>query len=135
MKTIGASYRKPLAFLQAIFVYMWLANLSGTDSWFSVYLLCALGGLACLCGNYRRNAEITRGQAVWLAVFAAGFSLAVILANYPLFEPVTALLSLPLRYMHSPSEVCSLQDIENSIELLARFLCTIDEKTVLDPFA
>ena len=48
---------------------------------------------------------------------------------------VTALLSLPLRYMHSPSEVCSLQDIENSIELLARFLCTIDEKTVLDPFA
>lgn len=94
MKTIGASYRKPLAFLQAIFVYMWLANLSGTDSWFSVYLLCALGGLACLCGNYRRNAEITRGQAVWLAVFSAGFSLAVILANYPLFEPVTALLSL-----------------------------------------
>ena len=46
----------------------------------------------------------------------------------------TALLSLPLRYMHSPSEVCHLDDIENSIELLAEFLCRIDENTDLDPF-
>ena len=47
---------------------------------------------------------------------------------------VTALLSLPLRYMHSPSEVCDLKDVENSIELLANFLCTIDENTNIDPF-
>ncbi len=47
---------------------------------------------------------------------------------------VTALLSLPLRYMHSPSEVCHLDDIENSIELLAEFLCHIDENTEIDPF-
>lgn len=47
---------------------------------------------------------------------------------------VTALLSLPLRYMHSPSEVCSLRDVENAIDLLAEFLCTIDENTELDPF-
>ncbi len=47
---------------------------------------------------------------------------------------VTALLSLPLRYMHSPNEVCSFDDIGNSIELLARFLCAIDENTNLDPF-
>lgn len=48
---------------------------------------------------------------------------------------VTALLSLPLRYMHSPSEVCHLDDIENAIELLTEFLCSVDEKTVFDPFA
>lgn len=48
---------------------------------------------------------------------------------------VTALLSLPLRYMHSPSEVCHLADIENSIELLAEFLCRVSEETSLDPFA
>lgn len=47
---------------------------------------------------------------------------------------VTALLSLPLRYMHSPSEVCHLDDIENAIELLAEFLCNIDENTDIDPF-
>ena len=47
---------------------------------------------------------------------------------------VTALLSLPLRYMHSPSEVCHLDDIAYSIELLSEFLCRIDENTDLDPF-
>ena len=47
---------------------------------------------------------------------------------------VTALLSLPLRYMHSPSEVCHMEDIETSIQLLAQFLCSIDENTNLDPF-
>ncbi|MBR2895226.1 MAG: M20/M25/M40 family metallo-hydrolase [Oscillospiraceae bacterium] len=47
---------------------------------------------------------------------------------------VTALLSLPLRYMHSPAEVCDLNDIENSIELLAEFLCRIDENINFDPF-
>lgn len=46
----------------------------------------------------------------------------------------TALVSLPLRYMHSPSEVCHLDDVNNAIELLARFLCTIREDTNLDPF-
>ena len=46
----------------------------------------------------------------------------------------TALVSLPLRYMHSPAEMCSLQDVENAIELLAEFLCRIDENTDLDPF-
>ena len=48
---------------------------------------------------------------------------------------VTALLSLPLRYMHSPSEVCHLSDIEHAVNLLASFLCSICEQTDLDPFA
>jgi endoglucanase len=48
---------------------------------------------------------------------------------------VTALLSLPLRYMHSPSEVCHLSDIVHAVNLLASFLCSICEQTDLDPFA
>ena len=47
---------------------------------------------------------------------------------------VTALLSLPLRYMHSPSEVCHFKDIEHAINLLAAFLCRVDEASDLDPF-
>lgn len=47
---------------------------------------------------------------------------------------VTALVSLPLRYMHCPSEVCHLDDIENTIELLSEFLCRISADTDLDPF-
>ena len=34
-----------------------------------------------------------------------------------------ALVSLPLRYMHSPDEVGDYRDIEDCIELLAEFLC------------
>ena len=48
---------------------------------------------------------------------------------------VTALLSLPLRYMHSPGEVCHFSDIEHAINLLANFLCTLDSRVNLDPFA
>jgi endoglucanase len=48
---------------------------------------------------------------------------------------VTALVSLPLRYMHSPSEVCHIQDIKHAINLLAYFLCTINLDVNIDPFA
>ena len=40
--------------------------------------------------------------------------------------PVTT-LSIPLRYMHSPSEVGCLTDVEQCVELLAEFLCGLDE--------
>ena len=47
---------------------------------------------------------------------------------------ITALVSLPLRYMHSPAEVCNLSDIENCVELIAEFLCRVDDNTDFDPF-
>ena len=47
---------------------------------------------------------------------------------------VTALLSLPLRYMHSPGEVCHFKDIEHAINLLSAFLLTADKTTDFDPF-
>jgi endoglucanase len=34
----------------------------------------------------------------------------------------TALISIPNRYMHTPVEVVSLDDIENAIKLLVEFL-------------
>ena len=46
----------------------------------------------------------------------------------------TALVSLPLRYMHNPGEMCSLTDVENSIELIAEFLCRVNENTDFNPF-
>jgi endoglucanase len=38
----------------------------------------------------------------------------------------TALVSIPNRYMHSPVEVVSLDDIDRSADLLARFVESID---------
>ena len=37
-----------------------------------------------------------------------------------------ALVSIPLRYMHSSVEVASWRDLEQCIELIAAFLCSID---------
>jgi len=38
----------------------------------------------------------------------------------------TALISIPLKNMHSPSEICDLKDVENIIELIAKFICKLD---------
>jgi endoglucanase len=44
-----------------------------------------------------------------------------------------ALVSLPLRYMHSPSEVVSLKDIEAEIDLLVTFIKNLSGQEELKP--
>ena len=44
------------------------------------------------------------------------------------------LISIPLRYMHSSVEVCSLKDVENIINLLVAFIMAVTEKTSFNPF-
>lgn len=43
-----------------------------------------------------------------------------------------ALVSIPLRYMHSSIETLSLKDVEEIIDLLAEFLCTFDKNVELN---
>lgn len=47
----------------------------------------------------------------------------------------TAVVSIPLRYMHGPSEVGSLRDLDQVVDLLAEFLAALTEDFNLDPFA
>ena len=92
---IHPDHRAHLAvFFQGLFIYTWLTNLKDTDSDYSIYLLCAVVGILCLCRNYRRPTEPGGRVRLWMRFFAALFSGATLLANYPLFQPVTALLSL-----------------------------------------
>ena len=44
-----------------------------------------------------------------------------------------ALVSIPLRYMHSSIETLSLKDVEEIIDLLAEFLCQFDNTVELNP--
>lgn len=80
--------------IQALFIYTWLTNLSGTDSFLTVYLLCALTGVLCLWDNQQNKER----PALWVQILAfllAGlFGMATVLANYPLFEPLYAMISL-----------------------------------------
>ena len=46
-----------------------------------------------------------------------------------------ALVSIPLRYMHSGSEVGSLTDVEQVIELLAHFLARLNAPLNLSPYS
>ena len=40
----------------------------------------------------------------------------------------TGLVSVPVRYLHTPVEVASLDDIENTVELLKEFVLRIKER-------
>lgn len=80
--------------LQMLFQYAWLSHLRDTDSFYSVYVLCAFAGIFCMFDNARNPRELSRRTGVWLGVLSGLFSLATLLANYPLFQPVTSLLNL-----------------------------------------
>ncbi len=45
----------------------------------------------------------------------------------------TGLVSVPNRYMHSPNEVVSVQDLHSTAKLLAAFVRSLDESTDLTP--
>ena len=39
----------------------------------------------------------------------------------------TGLVSIPLRYMHTPSEVVDLEDVENCVKLLVAFALSLEK--------
>jgi tetrahedral aminopeptidase len=45
----------------------------------------------------------------------------------------TGLVNIPLRYMHTGSEIVSLKDLDEVAELLARFVLLVDEETNVIP--
>lgn len=83
--------------IQLIFLYIWLtvlAPLSVTDTYYSVYLFCGAAAALCLYDNFKEKRVCTGKENAVLISFSLLFSIAVVLSNYPLFEPLTVLQNL-----------------------------------------
>jgi endoglucanase len=46
---------------------------------------------------------------------------------------VAGLISIPLRYMHTPTEVLKLDDLDHAVKMLTRFVLDLDEKVDFTP--
>ena len=73
---------------QAAFMLLWLRNLSRTDAYFSVYVLCGAMGGYCLLKNREEKPRLTRSAAAGALVLACLFAGATVAANYPIFEMI-----------------------------------------------
>lgn len=80
--------------IQLALIYFWCTALTGTDSFYSLYLLWAVGAGACVVDNDRRRDPVTRGTGIALTIVSVLFSVSVLLANYALFQPYTVLMNL-----------------------------------------
>ena len=45
----------------------------------------------------------------------------------------TGLISIPLRYMHTPNEVINMEDLEGAVKLLTRFIMDLDDEVSFVP--
>ena len=88
---LGAKGKLIISFLLAFAWLTALSPLSATDTYYSVYLLCGLAGMLCMWEQFRNPRECPQGHKKWLLGFSALFSLAVVLGNYELFEPLSVL--------------------------------------------
>lgn len=94
MRNLIQSFGKGAVVLRAFFIYIWLtvlAELSVTDTYYSVYLLCAIFGVFCLHDHYKTGRIPQAGNKWILRFFAALFSACVVFANYSLFDPLAVL--------------------------------------------
>lgn len=80
--------------LQGFFLYSWLVNLQNTDSYHSVYLLIAIFAAFSLYENHKCHTIWYDRAFGSVIILSALFGFAMVLANYQLFVPCTALLNL-----------------------------------------
>ena len=84
-----AKCSKQLIFIVFLFFdYFWVTSLTGTDAYYSVYVICAMisaiGAYDCI----RYNTKLSR-EAFWMIIISSIlFSSAVTMANYRLFTPL-----------------------------------------------
>ena len=86
MKLTAASCKKSFAAAEFLMILVWVANLAHTQAYFITYALCGMAAVLCLADNHRHNRKLPAGARLLGGLLAALFALAVVLANYDLFE-------------------------------------------------
>lgn len=119
MDTLALPHRKLMLGLQVILIFIWLIVLTETDSYYSVYLLCAIVGVCCMGKNTYEPPVQGRTAKIWLVLLSGLFSFAVVLANWQLFVPIT-LLSV------GSAGLCFLGGMVVGIHVLSRFLAVTE---------
>ena len=71
--------------LSVLCCFLWLSNLSDTNSHYIVYLLCAVTAIVCLSHNYQNPAPLPRRTSITITILSVVYSSAVILANHNIF--------------------------------------------------
>lgn len=94
MKKASVLYSKQVFVFQLILILSWLDTMRASYSYFFTYGLLAAAGLLCVWDNAQDPPTLTGWHLAGMAAVAAVFSLTAVLANYDLFEPVTAVFSL-----------------------------------------
>jgi len=118
-------------FIQLFFIFTWLSELTATDSYYNVYILCAVIGSFCTINRVSESRNLSKVNAIALAAFSVVFSLMVMFSNYSVWGLFTgysdALLFLrrflvffggvvvaynilSYLFLHLPFSVCSRGD-------------------------
>ena len=100
-----------LVLIQAVFIIAWLSNLAHTDAYFSVYALCALGSVFCICDNYYVRPVNKLNHIGLLCFLSATFSIITLAANYSLFSQSRDLEIIA----HSTNQLLNLLNIVCSL--------------------
>lgn len=84
--------------IKVFVLFTWLVILKDTNSYYSVYILCALVGGFCFFDNYRRKRTLSKKKNIVITIASVIFSACVVLSNYSLFFPFTSknILNIPL---------------------------------------
>lgn len=86
MRINAVDIRKLSVFIHFSMIVTWVSHLIYTDSYFSVYALCAALAILGLWDNYQNNRRMIKLPFVLNLTLASLLSLAATLANYPIFQ-------------------------------------------------
>lgn len=115
MRLNALNIKKTSVFIQFSMIFTWVSHLIYTDSYFSVYALCAALAVLGLWDNYQNNHTMSKLPLILNLTLASLLSLAASLANYPIFQR--------LRNMEEISD--HTNSFLNVFEAILTFVCGI----------